>query len=148
MLPDEMATRRLGAALADIAAPGLLVLIGGPLGAGKTTLVDAFVRALGGAGATSPTFVLAHKYDGARLPIWHLDLYRLDDPREAVALDLDAYASNDGVTIVEWFDRAPDAWPADRLTVLLSIAGAARRAEIAGSGAQTEAARRALERLS
>ena len=133
-LRDEAATRGLGAALATASAPGALILLRGPLGAGKTTLVDGFTQALEAGRATSPTFVIAHLYARGRVPIWHVDLYRIDDADEVAALDLAQYLQDDAITLVEWPDRAADLWPPDALLVELSVEGEARLASIASRG--------------
>jgi tRNA threonylcarbamoyladenosine biosynthesis protein TsaE len=133
-LADESQTRALGAELARSCPPGSVVLLRGPLGAGKTTLADGLIVALGGTNATSPTFTLAHRHDGARMPIWHLDLYRIDDPGAVDDLDLAQYLPPDGVAVVEWPERAGDVWPDDRIDVDLTIVGAARRAAIIAYG--------------
>ncbi|MBV8280622.1 MAG: tRNA (adenosine(37)-N6)-threonylcarbamoyltransferase complex ATPase subunit type 1 TsaE, partial [Candidatus Eremiobacteraeota bacterium] len=90
-LPDADATRALGARLAAVCPAGTLILLRGPLGAGKTTFVEGVVRALGAGHAASPTFVIAHEYDGGSKPVSHLDLYRLEDPRDVEDLDVGAY---------------------------------------------------------
>lgn len=134
-LPDAAATKALGARLARASRPGAVILLRGPLGAGKTTLVEGFVAALGAGATASPTFVLARLYRGGQIPVSHLDLYRLDDPTDIDALDLAHYILQDGVTLVEWPERAPDAWPVDRVEVDLAIVGAARSAMVRGFGA-------------
>ena len=73
-------------------------------------------------------------YLGGRMPIWHLDLFRLEDPRDVEDLDLAHYMPADGVTLVEWADRAGDVWSEDRIEVDLSIAGHAREAHVRGFG--------------
>jgi tRNA threonylcarbamoyladenosine biosynthesis protein TsaE len=133
-LPDEAATRALGAALAAAATPGTVILLRGPLGAGKTTLVDGFTRALGAGPATSPTFVIAHSYAAGRIPIWHVDLYRIEDEREVADLDLAQYAASDAITLCEWPERAGEAWPVDAVSIELSVEGARRRARVSGAG--------------
>jgi tRNA threonylcarbamoyladenosine biosynthesis protein TsaE len=144
MLDGPEATRALGARLAAAAEPGDAICLVGPLGAGKTTLVDGFARAMGAAPARSPTFVLAHRYDGGRLRIWHLDLYRLDDPAQVADLDLAQYFEPGAVTLVEWADRAPHELPADALSIVLEVAPPGRRATLQASGPASLAL---LERL-
>jgi len=114
-------------------------LLRGPLGAGKTTLVEGVVEALGAGRAASPTFVIAHYYAGGTMPVSHLDLYRLEDPRDVEDLELSQYVPADGITLVEWPERAPAAWPADRIEVELQIDGEARVAHIEGFGVHADA---------
>jgi tRNA threonylcarbamoyl adenosine modification protein YjeE len=133
-LDDDKATKELGAQLAAQSFAGLTVLLRGPLGAGKTTLADGFLSALGAGHATSPTFVLAHRHTAGRMPVWHLDLYRLERPGLVEELDLDQYLQAQSITLVEWPERADVAWPADRVEVSLSIAGRMRGAAVEGFG--------------
>ncbi|MBC5806911.1 MAG: tRNA (adenosine(37)-N6)-threonylcarbamoyltransferase complex ATPase subunit type 1 TsaE [Candidatus Eremiobacter antarcticus] len=115
------ATRKIGAQLAKRCAAGSVILLSGPLGSGKTTFVDGFARGLGAGPATSPTFVIAHSYPSGRIPIWHLDLYRLEDPAQGEELDLEQYVSTDAVTLVEWPERVAHVWPAASVTIIFSI---------------------------
>jgi tRNA threonylcarbamoyladenosine biosynthesis protein TsaE len=125
--PD--ATEAAGAALATALHAGDVVLVSGELGAGKTTFVRGAARALGVSGAvTSPTFNIAQRYEG-RMPVAHLDLYRLagldaEDPG-LLADELDP----DGVAFVEWPERAgaPGALPAPAARVHIEHAGGDRR---------------------
>ena len=134
-LSDPDATRTLGAALAARSSPGVVVLLDGPLGAGKTTLVQGFTAALGATAAASPSFVIAHLYAGGPMPVWHLDLYRLEDPAEIDDLDIDQYLPEHGVALVEWASRARTSWPKDRIAVELEIDGDKRRGTVRGFGA-------------
>jgi tRNA threonylcarbamoyladenosine biosynthesis protein TsaE len=134
VLPDERATRALGAALAQTAVPGMVVLLDGPLGAGKTTLVQGFAAAVGAERAASPSFVLAHSYGSGSMPLWHLDLYRIENAAEIADLDLDQYMPADGVALVEWAGRSTDPWPGDRIEVEMQIAGDGRKAHVRGRG--------------
>jgi tRNA threonylcarbamoyl adenosine modification protein YjeE len=138
-LADATATRRLGAAIAETCVAGTIVLLQGPLGAGKTTLADGVIRALGGGPATSPTFVIAHAHERGRIPIWHLDLYRMDDERQVADLDLAQYVSDSAITLCEWPERAPATWPEDVVTIVLSVEGESRRAVLKAGGPKSSA---------
>jgi tRNA threonylcarbamoyladenosine biosynthesis protein TsaE len=121
MLPDERATRHLGALLAALARVPDVILLSGTLGAGKSTLARAFVRAWLGdedAEVPSPTFTLVQPYEGPRGAVWHCDLYRLGDPEEVLELGLDE-AFADAVSLIEWPDRLGSLLPADRLEITL-----------------------------
>lgn len=96
-------TEALGARIAERLGPGDLVLLSGDLGAGKTTLVRGACRALGvTAPVTSPTFTIGQRYEGGRLPVSHLDLYRLGDLEAEDPALLDDYLGGEGVAFVEW----------------------------------------------
>jgi tRNA threonylcarbamoyladenosine biosynthesis protein TsaE len=119
--PDPDATAALGRALASAARAGDLICLWGALGAGKTHLAKAFGAGLGvTATITSPSFVLMGEYEG-RLPLFHLDLYRLADASDVLAGGLVDDRQTAGVTVVEWPDRMAAALPAGRLDV--GIAG-------------------------
>jgi tRNA threonylcarbamoyladenosine biosynthesis protein TsaE len=110
ILEDEAATARLGAALAAVALPGDVITLSGPLGVGKTALARGFIAALGHGGEVpSPSFAIVQPYEEIDPPVWHVDLYRIDDPAEIDELGLDSAA--DGVLLVEWPERArANAW--------------------------------------
>lgn len=122
-LPDLAATEAVGARLAALVRSGDVVTLSGPLGAGKTSVARGLLAALGLAGeAPSPSFAIVQPYDlpEVRLPVWHVDLYRLDDPREVDELGLED-DRGDGLLLVEWPERAgPGAWP-EALALTLSI---------------------------
>lgn len=121
--PDPGATTSLGARLGSVAVAGDLVCLWGDLGAGKTHLAKAFGAALGVTGTiTSPSFVLMTEYVG-RLPLFHLDPYRLLDARDALAGGLLDERQADGVTLIEWPERLADALPAERLDVRIEGTG-------------------------
>ncbi|MFO1087200.1 MAG: tRNA (adenosine(37)-N6)-threonylcarbamoyltransferase complex ATPase subunit type 1 TsaE [Reyranellaceae bacterium] len=133
-LPDEAATERLGAAIAQRLMPGDLVALQGGLGAGKTTLARAVLRAATGDPALivpSPTFTLVEIYDTPRGAFWHFDLYRLEAAEQVLELGWEE-ARVDGVTLVEWPERLGPLLPVDRLTVSLTLDRTGRRAEIDG----------------
>ncbi|MGY1684138.1 tRNA (adenosine(37)-N6)-threonylcarbamoyltransferase complex ATPase subunit type 1 TsaE [Geodermatophilus sp. SYSU D00804] len=101
-LPTPEDTRALGAALAAVVRPGDLVVLTGPLGAGKTALTQGLGAALGVTEpVTSPTFVIARVHRGGRLPLVHVDAYRLGSVADVDDLDLDA-STEESVTVVEW----------------------------------------------
>ena len=113
------ATERLGAAVARELRPGDVLALSGPLGAGKTRLVAGLVHALSpGARVRSPSFTLVNEIEG-ELPVFHLDLYRLDDGREVESLGLEEYAER-GVLVVEWGERLPHPWLANALRVAVT----------------------------
>ncbi|HEU0095401.1 MAG TPA: tRNA (adenosine(37)-N6)-threonylcarbamoyltransferase complex ATPase subunit type 1 TsaE, partial [Rhizomicrobium sp.] len=116
-LPDLDATAHLGAAIAAGLRMGDVVALWGDLGAGKTTLARAILRALGVTeDVPSPTFTLVQSYDTSRFAVAHYDLYRLKSAREIRELGFDE-ALEDGVALVEWPERAPEALPPDALHV-------------------------------
>ena len=117
------ATRTLAAALAAAARPGDLVALHGELGAGKTQFAKGFGLGLGvTATINSPSYVLMAEYAG-RLPLFHLDLYRLDDAADALAGGLIDERQAAGVSLVEWAERLGPALPADRLDVTFDGSG-------------------------
>jgi tRNA threonylcarbamoyladenosine biosynthesis protein TsaE len=121
--PDPAATSALGRALAAAARPGDLLCLWGELGAGKTHLAKAFGAGLGVSGTiTSPSFILMAEYEG-RLPLFHIDLYRLADATDVLAGGLVDDRQSAGVTLVEWPDRMRDALPRGRLDVLIDGTG-------------------------
>jgi tRNA threonylcarbamoyladenosine biosynthesis protein TsaE len=117
------ATRALAAALAAAARPGDLISLIGELGAGKTQFAKGFGAGLGITDTiVSPSFVLMAEYRG-RLPLFHVDLYRLADAAEALAGGLIDDRQAEGVTLIEWAERFADAMPVDRLEVLIEGTG-------------------------
>jgi tRNA threonylcarbamoyladenosine biosynthesis protein TsaE len=133
-LPDEAATERLGAALAGRLQPRDVVALVGGLGAGKTTLARAILRAASGEPALvvpSPTFTLVEVYDTPRGAFWHFDLYRLETAEQVFELGWEE-ARADGIVLVEWAERLGPLLPHERLTVTLSIEGDGRRATLEG----------------
>src|SRR4029077_9062525 len=103
-------TIAFGHTLADLLAPPKLVLLRGDLGAGKTTLVKGIASAFEAApeeDVTSPTFTLIHEYRGPRANLFHIDLYRIDTPRELDTLALDDLRSDDSILLIEWGEKFP-----------------------------------------
>jgi tRNA threonylcarbamoyladenosine biosynthesis protein TsaE len=125
----EHDTDRLGAALASALEPGTVIALVGPLGAGKTRLVQAVATALGVAAGTvtSPTFVLVNEYTGGKIPVYHFDTYRLKDDDEFLNLGPDEYFDSSGVTFVEWADRVAHLLPQERLEITIEPTGETER---------------------
>ena len=134
-LPDLAAMERLGEAIADALRPGDVVALSGSLGAGKTTLARAIIRALGHAGEVpSPSFSIVEPYDppGVRLPLVHADFYRLERPAEAQEIGLDDYRQG-AALIAEWPDHAGGfAHEAGCLAIALEFADEGRIAIVEG----------------
>jgi len=114
-------TWRIGQMLGSRLEPGDIVCLYGDLGAGKTSF--SYGIALGlevkDQYITSPTFTFVNEYKG-RIPFYHIDLYRLKDPEELEGIGFEEYIDSDGVTVIEWAERAEDELPDDRLSVYLS----------------------------
>ena len=132
ILPDAHATEALGKRLAELARPGDVILLEGPIGAGKSCLARACIRARLGREeeVPSPTFTLVQVYE-ADFEIWHADLYRLTHPDEVWELGLDD-AFQSAICLVEWPDRLGDHVPPDALSIRLEAVGEGRRAMIGG----------------
>jgi len=133
-------TRRLGMRLGELLQGGDLILLEGQLGTGKTTFTQGLALGLNiTANVNSPTFTLLKEYAGqprpvgagvpARVgpPLYHFDLYRLDDPAEIFDLGFEDYFYGNGVCIVEWADRADLYWPADHLRIRLKMLSETKR---------------------
>lgn len=126
-LPDAQATEAFGRALATRLRPGDVVALFGTLGAGKTTLARGILAGLGHRGeVASPTFPIVQPYapPDTRLPAWHVDLYRIEDPDELEELGLEE-ARESGVLLIEWPERLPALWP-ETLRLFLDTTPAGR----------------------
>ena len=127
----EEETVALGERLArNLPQRGVVLLIGN-LGAGKTTLAKGIAKGLGAAEpdeVSSPTFTLIHDYGEGR--VYHVDLYRLDSPREVESLGLDELFDRDAVVLIEWGERFPQLMPSARVEIRLTPAGDRRRIEV------------------
>jgi tRNA threonylcarbamoyladenosine biosynthesis protein TsaE len=131
--PD--ATAEIARRVARDLSPGDAVALVGPLGAGKTVFVKGLAKALGlpGDAATSPTFTLINEYGGP-VPLYHVDLYRLEDPAEIEELGLHEYFDGPGIVAVEWAERALHLLPPGTLIVTFQRKdGTARRLTITRS---------------
>jgi tRNA threonylcarbamoyladenosine biosynthesis protein TsaE len=134
-LEDDAATMRLGQNLAARARAGDVILLFGPLGAGKSTLARAFIRALAGdetLTVPSPTFTLVQTYETPRAEVWHYDLWRLKGPEGLEELGWDE-ALEGGIVLVEWPERLGAMAPEGALRVTLGIDGEGREAVLAGA---------------
>ena len=145
-LPTRRSTTRLARALASAAQPGDLILLGGELGAGKTFLMRAFLRALGLPAAervTSPTFALVNDYAIGSHRVAHADLYRLSDASELEHVGLRDRRAEGAITVVEWGESYGDALGGDGLRVRIDV-GPPRVARIEPSGRRSLALADAL----
>ncbi|MBE3577157.1 MAG: tRNA (adenosine(37)-N6)-threonylcarbamoyltransferase complex ATPase subunit type 1 TsaE [Limnochordales bacterium] len=119
---------QLGEELGRRLWPGAVLALNGPLGAGKTTLTRGIARGLGGRPdqVRSPTFTLIHQYPG-RLPLYHLDAYRLQKAAEWENLGPEEYLEGDGVTVIEWAEKVITCLPAELLEIEIAGVGLATR---------------------
>ncbi len=132
----EAGTTRLGEEVSLWLGAGDMVALFGDLGAGKTVLARAIIRALATEPAgdiPSPTFSLVQVYEAGRLPVWHFDLYRIEDSAEIFELGFDE-AERDGVALIEWPQHMGDYLPAERLEIHLEDSASGRMARLVGHG--------------
>lgn len=123
--PEE--TRVIGRILGERASPGEIYLLIGELAAGKTRLTQGILNGLGSTElARSPTFVLIAEYQG-RIPLYHMDLYRVGSVEQAEDLGIDEYLEGDGLTVVEWADNVPGVFPDDALRIQLDFVSEGER---------------------
>lgn len=129
---DAAATIALGERLAWFLKPGAVVAFYGDLGAGKTTMIKGFARGLGVKDIVkSPSFVIITEYQG-RVPVYHIDLYRIRTTDELVETGFDSYLGGEGVCLIEWAERAEKLLPRTTIRVKLFILDQRRRIEITG----------------
>ena len=122
---SEEETVALGETLAAQLPAHAVVLLIGNLGAGKTTLAKGIVKGLAAAQpdeVSSPTFTLIHEY-GQEGTVYHIDLYRLDEPRQVATLGLDELFDRDALILIEWGERFPELMPEDRIEIRLRATG-------------------------
>ncbi|MEY4697249.1 MAG: hypothetical protein RIT14_1677 [Pseudomonadota bacterium] len=135
-LPDEEATARLGVVLAELLRAGDAVLLEGPIGAGKSHLARALIRARLGRmeDVPSPTFTLVQVYEAEGTEIWHADLYRLTHPDEVLELGLEEALAG-AICLIEWPDRLGPHAPEGALHLRLAAKGEGRQARLSGGRA-------------
>lgn len=134
-------TDRLGQAIGRVLRGGETIALYGPLGAGKTALVRGIAQGLGASptAVASPTFVVIHEYNQGRLPLAHVDLYRIRSPRELESTGLIEYFSGQTVTAIEWADRGLAALPDDRIEIALHHRAArSRTIQLSATGPKSD----------
>lgn len=138
-ISDEAAMLAFGGELAERCPIGTVIFLYGDLGAGKTTLVRGFLRALGYTlPVKSPTYTLVESYFVAHRPIFHFDLYRLVDPEELEHIGIRDYFSGDAICLVEWPERGGDRLPTADISCYIEINGAAREVRVVASSQKGE----------
>lgn len=127
-------TRALGEQLAQALKAGDVVLLEGELGAGKSELARGVAKGLGVTETvTSPSFTILNVYESGRVPLYHFDWYRLEDAEELYEMGLDEYLGGDGIALVEWPGRCPEAVPERHMRIRFEQTGEnVRRIEIEG----------------
>jgi tRNA threonylcarbamoyladenosine biosynthesis protein TsaE len=122
-------TEAYGRRFAKDVDAGLVLALKGELGSGKTQFVKGLVAGVSSSAAvTSPTFTIVHEYSGGRLPVYHLDFFRLEDRQSVARLGLDDYFFGDGVSVIEWADRFPEFIPEQARWILFEIRSENQRA--------------------
>ena len=121
-------TRNLGEQLAKRLQPGDVVLLRGELGAGKSELTRGIARGIGVTETvTSPSFTILNVYESGRCPLYHFDWYRLESAEELYELGMDEYLGGDGIAVVEWAERCPEAVPEKVIRISLEVTGEEQR---------------------
>src|SRR5438128_143699 len=133
-IETEVEMREFGRKLGETLGPGDVVCLSGPLGAGKTTLAQGIAAGLGVTEpVSSPTFTLVQEYAG-RVPVYHLDVYRLRSLDELWDLSFEDLRAAPGVMLIEWPERIAPALPPDRLEIEIAAAGDGRKLTVRGLG--------------
>ena len=115
-------TRQVAQELLETLKPGAVLALYGDLGAGKTCFIQGLAQAMGVRRAvSSPTFTLIHEYIAEGLRLYHVDLYRIRDSREALSLGLDEYIHGDGITAIEWAERVTELLPATTIHIRMAV---------------------------
>lgn len=133
-------TERIGSLAGEMLKNGDVVALSGELGTGKTTLIKGIAQGMGfdSGEVASPSFTFINEYDGP-LPLFHIDLYRLENEKELYEIGYEEYMQGDGVVVIEWADKVPQAIPKESLWITLRYLDAERREIIvAARGARYE----------
>jgi tRNA threonylcarbamoyladenosine biosynthesis protein TsaE len=121
-------TRALGEQLAERLSAGDVVTLEGELGAGKSELARGIARGLGVTETvTSPSFTILNVYESGRCPLYHFDWYRLESEEELYELGMDEYLGGDGIAVIEWAERCPEAVPENVIRIRLEVTGGESR---------------------
>jgi tRNA threonylcarbamoyladenosine biosynthesis protein TsaE len=122
-------TEAIGRRLADDVGVGSVLALKGELGSGKTLFTKGFVVGIGSAAAvSSPTFTIVHEYREGRLPVYHFDFFRVENPQSLARLGLDDYFLGDGVSVIEWADRFSEFIPEQARWIIFEIKSENQRA--------------------
>ena len=122
-------TRALGEELSASLKPGDVVVLRGELGAGKSELTRGIAKGLGVTeNVTSPSFTILNVYESGRCPLYHFDWYRLESEDELYELGMEEYLGGDGIAVVEWAERCPDAVPDGATEIRIEVEGDEKRA--------------------
>ena len=117
---SEKETFELGKRIANAVNPGTVILFYGDLGAGKTVMTKGIAAGLGITEMiTSPTFTIMQEYEGGRMPLYHLDVYRIEDPDEMEEVGLNEYIYGNGLTVIEWAEQIEDILPDDAIKITI-----------------------------
>ena len=117
---SEKETFELGKRIANAVNPGMVILFYGDLGAGKTVMTKGIAAGIGIAEMiTSPTFTIMQEYEGGRMPLYHLDVYRIEDPDEMEEVGLNEYIYGNGLTVIEWAEQIEDILPEDAIKITI-----------------------------
>ena len=117
---SEKETFELGKRIANAVNPGTVILFYGDLGAGKTVMTKGIAAGLGITEMiTSPTFTIMQEYEGGRMPLYHLDVYRIEDPDEMEEVGLNEYIYGNGLTVIEWAEQIEDILPEDAIKITI-----------------------------
>lgn len=129
----ESETERIGERLGRILPPGGIVALKGGLGAGKTVFTRGLARGVGyGGRVTSPTYTIVNEYIGGRVPVFHFDLYRIEDGDQLFDIGWEDYLEREGICVVEWSENAGDMLPGGTISVAIEAESNIRKITIEG----------------